>query len=73
MVKVMQGYLIVQVIQVGAAKLLSMLLQMAEPHPFANSCFGLDDKQVGVFFVCVWKLLICYFVMRLLNNYLFSF
>ncbi|OMO92842.1 nucleoporin protein [Corchorus olitorius] len=32
-------------IQVGAAKLLSMLLQMAEPHPFANLCFGPDDKQ----------------------------
>ncbi|XP_022725660.1 uncharacterized protein LOC111282033 [Durio zibethinus] len=33
-------------IQVGAAKLLSMLLWMAEPHPFANSCFGPDDKQM---------------------------
>ncbi|OMO74438.1 hypothetical protein CCACVL1_16704, partial [Corchorus capsularis] len=33
-------------IQVGAAKLLSMLLQMAEPHPFANLCFGPDDKQM---------------------------
>ncbi|XVE48907.1 hypothetical protein DITRI_Ditri01bG0039400 [Diplodiscus trichospermus] len=33
-------------IQVGAAKLLSMLLQMAEPHSFANSCFDPDDKPV---------------------------
>ncbi|XWS67769.1 hypothetical protein CRYUN_Cryun04dG0033700 [Craigia yunnanensis] len=33
-------------IQVGAAKLLSMWLRMAESHPFANSCFGPDDKQM---------------------------
>ncbi|XVF00933.1 hypothetical protein REPUB_Repub04eG0044900 [Reevesia pubescens] len=33
-------------IQVGAAKLLSVLLRMAEPHPLANSCFGPDDKQM---------------------------
>lgn len=61
-----------QAIQVGAAKLLSMLLQMSEPHPFSNSCFAPDDKQVGVIFLCVcWKLLIFYFVMRLLNEYFF--
>ncbi|KAK6240816.1 hypothetical protein QQP08_007669 [Theobroma cacao] len=41
---VMQSYLTVQAIQVGAAKLLSVLLRMAEPYPFVNSCFGPDDK-----------------------------
>lgn len=54
----MQGYLIVQVIQVAAAKLLAMLLQMAEPHPLINSCFCTDDKRVSILFR-VLKLLIC--------------
>ncbi|PPS17819.1 hypothetical protein GOBAR_AA02740 [Gossypium barbadense] len=34
-------------IQVAAAKLLAMLLQMAEPHPFINSCFCPDDKRMA--------------------------
>ncbi|GLT30700.1 hypothetical protein SLA2020_054910 [Shorea laevis] len=37
-------------IQLGAAKVLSMLLCMADylqPYLFGNACFGLDDKQIA--------------------------
>lgn len=37
-----------QAIQIGAARLLSMLMtiDLSQPNLSANACFGLDDKQV---------------------------
>lgn len=48
-----------QAIQVGAAKVLSVLLTVADfslPYLSSNMCFGLDDKQVGILFLPILSL-----------------
>ncbi|MBA0862124.1 hypothetical protein Goshw_004762 [Gossypium schwendimanii] len=55
-------------IQVAAAKLLAMLLQMAEPHPFINSCFCPDDKRMADLRLSINSILLEH---RILNDDLF--
>ncbi|KAG4114227.1 hypothetical protein ERO13_D12G033200v2 [Gossypium hirsutum] len=55
-------------IQVAAAKLLAILLQMAEPHPFINSCFCPDDKRMADLRLSINSILLEH---RILNDDLF--
>ncbi|XP_012436343.1 uncharacterized protein LOC105762916 [Gossypium raimondii] len=55
-------------IQVAAAKLLAILLQMAEPHPFINSCFCPDDKRMADLRLSINRILLEH---RILNDDLF--
>ncbi|MBA0619886.1 hypothetical protein Godav_005677 [Gossypium davidsonii] len=55
-------------IQVAAAKLLAILLQMAEPHPFINSCFCPDGKRMADLRLSINSILLEH---RILNDDLF--
>ncbi|MBA0743110.1 hypothetical protein Gogos_005828 [Gossypium gossypioides] len=59
---------ILYAIQVAAAKLLAILLQMAEPHPFINSCFCPDDKRMADLRLSINSILLEH---RILNDDLF--
>lgn len=55
----MEFELLIQEIQVGAARLLSMLFFIADysqSYTSANACFGLGDKQVPILYKLILKI-----------------